>query len=58
MMYVAALESNKKFKIEVLWVIAVVLTLVDEESDVPTVIAIRNKVLKTTVKGVPDVQSV
>ena len=53
----AALESNKKFKIEKLGD-TLVLNLVDEESDVPTVIAIRNKVLKTTVKGVPDVQRV
>jgi DNA-directed RNA polymerase subunit A' len=53
----AALESNKKFKIETLGD-TVVLTLVDEESDVPTVIAVRNKVLKTTVKGVPDVRRV
>ena len=30
----------------------------DRESDVPTVIAVRNKVLKTTVKGVPDVRRV
>jgi DNA-directed RNA polymerase subunit A' len=53
----SALESNKKFKIEPLGD-TVVLNLVDEESDVPTVIAIRNKVLKTTVKGVPDVRRV
>ena len=54
---VAALESNKKFKVETMGE-TLVLNLVDEESDVPTVIAIRNKVLKTTVKGVPDVQRV
>ena len=53
----AALESNKKFKIESLGE-TLVLKLVDEESDVPTVIALRNKILKTTVKGVPDVQRV
>ena len=29
-----------------------------EESDAPTVIAIRNKVLNTTVKGVPDIERV
>ena len=54
---VAALESNKKFKIENMGEV-LVLNLVDEESDVPTVIAVRNKVLKTTVKGVPDVRRV
>jgi len=54
---VTALESNKKFKIENMGDI-LVLNLIDEESDVPTVIAVRNKVLKTTVKGVPDVRRV
>jgi len=54
---ISALESNKKFKIEPLGD-TLVLNLVDEESDVPTVIAVRNKVLKTTVKGVPDVRRV
>jgi DNA-directed RNA polymerase subunit A' len=53
----AALESNKKFKIENLGS-TLTLNLVDKELDVPTVIAIRNKVLKTTVKGVPDVKRV
>jgi len=54
---ISALESNKKFKIENMGE-TLVLNLVDEESDVPTVIAVRNKVLKTTVKGVPDVRRV
>ena len=54
---ISALESNKKFKLEALGE-TMVLNLVDEESDVPTVIAVRNKVLKTTVKGVPDVKRV
>ena len=54
---IKALESNKKFKIEEMGD-TLVLQLVDEESDAPTVITIRNKVLKTTVKGVPDIQRV
>jgi DNA-directed RNA polymerase subunit A' len=54
---IKALESNKKFKIETMGD-TLVLQLVDEESDAPTVITIRNKVLKTTVKGVPDVRRV
>jgi len=53
---VAALESNKKFKTESIGE-TVVLKLVDE-SDAPTVITIRNKVLNTTVKGVPDIARV
>ena len=52
----AALLSNKKFKAEVLGNV-IVLKLV-EESDAPTVITIRNKILNTTVKGVPDVERV
>ena len=54
---IQALESNKKFKVEKLGEV-LTLNLVDEEADVPTVIAIRNKVMKTTVKGVPDVKRV
>ena len=50
------LQSNKKFKNEVQGN-AIVLTLV-EESDAPTVIIIRNKILNTTVKGVPDIERV
>ena len=50
------LQSNKKFKNEVQGN-SIVLTLV-EESDAPTVITIRNKVLNTTVKGVPDIERV
>ncbi len=52
----AALQSNKKFKIEKLGE-TLTLKLV-EESDAPTVITLRNKVLNTTVKGVPDVARV
>jgi len=51
-----ALQSNKKFKIETIGEL-ITLKLV-EESDAPTVIAIRNKVLNTTVKGVPDIARV
>ena len=51
-----ALSSNKKFKIENHGDL-LVLKLV-EESDAPTVITIRNKVLNTTVKGVPDIERV
>jgi DNA-directed RNA polymerase subunit A' len=52
----AALQSNKKFKMETAGEL-ITLKLV-EESDAPTVIAIRNKVLNTTVKGVPDIERV
>lgn len=52
----AVLASNKKFSIETTGNI-LVLKLVDE-SDTATVIAIRNKVLNTTVKGVPDIERV
>jgi DNA-directed RNA polymerase subunit A' len=51
-----ALASNKKFKIETNGN-TLTLTLA-EESDAPTVIAIRNKVLNTIVKGVPDITRV
>ena len=54
----AALESNKKFKMEDNGINSVVLNLVDEEADAPAVIVVRNKVLKTTVKGVPDIARV
>ena len=54
----AALESNKKFKMEDNGINSVVLNLVDEEADAPAVITVRNKVLKTTVKGVPDIARV
>src|SRR3972149_3480455 len=49
----AALESNKKFKSETNG-LTITLKLVDE-SDAPTTITIRNKILNTTVKGVPDI---
>jgi DNA-directed RNA polymerase subunit A' len=52
----SSLQSNKKFKIETTGEL-IILKLV-EESDAPTVIAIRNKVLATTVKGVPDIERV
>ncbi|MDH3501647.1 MAG: DNA-directed RNA polymerase subunit A' [Nitrosopumilus sp.] len=52
----AALQSNKKFKMETTGEL-ITLKLVDE-SDAPTVIAIRNKVLNTTVKGVPEIERV
>ncbi|MCA9812087.1 MAG: DNA-directed RNA polymerase subunit A' [Nitrosarchaeum sp.] len=52
----SALQSNKKFKAEISNdIITLKLT---EESDAPTVIAIRNKVLNTTVKGVPEIERV
>jgi len=51
-----SLSSNKKFKMETTGEL-ITLKLVDE-SDTATVIAIRNKVLKTTVKGVPDIARV
>ena len=50
------LQSNKKFKNEIQGN-TIILTLV-EESDAPTVIIIRNKILNTTVKGVPDIERV
>ncbi|KPU81156.1 DNA-directed RNA polymerase subunit A'/A'' [Nitrosopumilus sp. PRT-SC01] len=49
----AALSSNKKFKIETTGEL-IVLKLIDEV-DTATAIAIRNKVLNTTVKGCPDI---
>jgi DNA-directed RNA polymerase subunit A' len=52
----AALASNKKFKLESSGnTITLNLT---EASDAPTVIAIRNKVLNSIVKGVPDITRV
>ena len=52
----AALQSNKKFKIETTDNL-LMLNLV-EESDAQSVIAIRNKVLNITVKGVPEIEHV
>jgi DNA-directed RNA polymerase subunit A' len=49
----SALETNKKFKLK-LDDNTITLQLV-EESDPPTVVTLRSKVLKTTVKGVPDI---
>ena len=51
-----ALSSNKKFKID--RHDNVLLLVIAEESDVPTVIALRNKVLNTIVKGVQDIERV
>ena len=51
-----ALASNKKFKMETSDN-TITLTLA-EESDAPTTIAIRNKVLNSIVKGVPDITRV
>ncbi|MEK0350375.1 MAG: DNA-directed RNA polymerase subunit A'/A'', partial [Nitrosopumilus sp.] len=51
-----ALSSNKKFKMEIIGEL-ITLKLV-EECDAPTAIAIRNKVLNTIVKGVPDIERV
>ena len=49
----SALETNKKFKTNRDGN-TFTLQLADE-SDAPTVVALRNKILKTTVKGVPDI---
>lgn len=51
-----ALSSNKKFKIEASES-ALVLKFV-EETDAPGALAIRNKVLNATVKGVPDIERI
>ena len=48
-----ALGSNKKFKLK-RENHTITLQLVDE-SDAPTVVALRNKILKATIKGVPDI---
>ena len=50
----AALETNKKFN-AIGDNDTITLQLVDE-ADAATVVALRNKVLKTTVRGVPDIQ--
>jgi len=51
-----ALQSNKKFKIEKKGQ-TLILNLV-EEQDTSSIITIRNKVLNSTVKGVPDIARV
>lgn len=52
----ASLASNKKFKIDS---VDNLLTLnMVEELDTATTIALRNKVLNTTVRGVPDIERV
>ena len=50
----SALESNKKFTAES-DDNTIILKLV-EKLDAPTVVILRNKVLKTTIKGVPDIE--
>jgi len=50
----AALETNKKFK-AIGDNDTITLQLVDE-ADAATVVVLRNKVLKTTVRGVPDIE--
>jgi DNA-directed RNA polymerase subunit A' len=52
----AALDSNKKFTAKA-HDNRIILTLV-EKSDAPTVVTLRNKVLRTTIKGVPDIERV
>jgi len=52
----AVLETNKKFK-AIGDNNTITLQLVDE-SDAATVVVLRNKVLKTTVRGVPDIQRI
>ena len=52
----AALLSNKKFTAEIVGKTAVLKLA--EEGDAQSVIGVRNKVLNTTVKGVPDVKRV
>jgi len=50
------LDSNKKFTVETNDN-TIILKLV-EKSDAPTVVTLRNKVLKSTIKGVPDIERV
>ena len=52
----SSLESNKKFTAEV-HDTNIILKLI-EKSDAPTVVTIRNKVLKTPIRGVPDIERV
>jgi len=51
---ISALESNKKFKLKA-GNNTITLELI-EQSDSSAVTALRNKLLKTTVKGVPDIE--
>jgi len=53
---VSVFETNKKFK-PTLDNNTITLQLVDE-SDAATVVVLRNKILKTTVKGVPDIERI
>ena len=50
-----ALESNKKFTFKNTNDSTIILELI-EELDAPTVVTLRNKVLKTTIKGVSDIE--
>lgn len=52
----AALATNKKFKMESIGEM-ITLKLVDEH-DAQSVIALRNKILNTTVRGVPDIERI
>ena len=54
----ASLESNKKFTAKPPHGSSITLELADKESDAPAVIVIKNKILKTTVRGVPDITRV
>ena len=49
-----ALESNKKFEFKNPNDSTIILELI-EELDAPTVVTLRNKVLKTNIKGVSDI---
>ncbi|NWK06409.1 DNA-directed RNA polymerase subunit A' [Marine Group I thaumarchaeote] len=51
---ISALESNKKFKLK--HDNNKITLQLEVESDAPTVVALRNKILKTTVKGVPTIE--
>ena len=50
----SALESNKKFTVETSN--DTIILKLPEALDAPTVVTLRNKVLKTTIKGVPDIK--
>ena len=52
----SVLETNKKFKAKLVNH-TITLELVDE-LDAPTVVALRNKILKATIKGVPNIERI
>jgi DNA-directed RNA polymerase subunit A' len=54
----AALASNKKFKLETHEHTKEILLKLVEESDVPTVLTIQNKIKNTLVKGVSDIERI